>query len=68
MTLAELIENFSAVVKAEREKRKLTRQELARKISVQENLIGRIENGWRPPLDIVKKLERFFGRKLTEAG
>jgi len=63
---SELVENFSAVVKTEREKRKLTRQELARKISVQENLIARIENGWRPPTDLIKKLEKFFGKSLTE--
>ncbi len=62
----ELVENFSAVVQRERQKKNLTRAELAKKISVQENLIARIENGWRPPMDLVKKLERFFGARLTE--
>ncbi len=62
----ELLENFSAVVQRERQKKNLTRAELARKISVQENLIARIENGWRPPLDLIKKLEKFLSVKLTE--
>ncbi|HLE07305.1 MAG TPA: multiprotein-bridging factor 1 family protein [archaeon] len=62
----ELMENLSSVVKTEREKRKLTRQELARKISIQENLIARIENGWSPPLDLIRKLEKFLSVKLTE--
>ncbi len=62
----ELVENFSAIIQKERQKKNLTRQELAKKISVQENLIARIENGWRPPMDLVKKLERFFGAQLTE--
>lgn len=62
----ELVENFSVIVQKERQKKNLTRAELAKKISVQENLIARIENGWRPPLDLIKKLEKFFSKSLTE--
>lgn len=62
----ELLENFSAIVQRERQKKNLTRQDLAKKISVQENLIARVENGWRPPLELIRKLEKFFGVQLTE--
>ena len=64
---SELIENFSTLVQRERQKKNLTRAELAKKISVQENLIARIENGWRPPLELVKRLERFLSVRLTES-
>ena len=63
----EISQNLSQIVKQAREKKGLTRQELARKISVQENLIARIENGWNPPLDLIRKLEKFLGVKLTDS-
>jgi putative transcription factor len=58
--------NFHLLVKNERSKRNLTQEDLAKKLNEKASLIKRIEDGWEPPLNIIKKLERFFNIKLTE--
>ncbi len=60
------VENFGEVVKELREKRNLTQEELAAKIKEKLSVIKRIEEGWIPEENVVRKLERFFGVKLTE--
>ena len=45
---------------------KLKQEELAKKINEKSSIIKRIEEGWRPPLNLIKKLEKFFNIKLTE--
>jgi putative transcription factor len=58
--------NFHLLVKNERTKRNLTQEELAKKLNEKESVIKRIEDGWEPSLNVIKKLERFFNINLTE--
>jgi putative transcription factor len=58
--------NFHLLIKNERAKRSLTQEELAKKLNEKASLIKRVEEGWEPPLSIIKKLERFFNIELTE--
>jgi putative transcription factor len=58
--------NFHLTVKNERAKRNLTQEELAKKLNEKASVIKRIEDGWEPPINIIKKLERFFDIDLTE--
>ncbi len=63
----ELIENFSQVIRREREKRGWSQAELAKKIQEKESLIRKIENGEiTPEPDVVEKLEKLFDIKLRE--
>ena len=64
---SELAPDYNEKVRLARQKMKLSQKDVSiqTKISVQE--LQSIETGkMRPPDDIVKKLERFFGIKLTE--
>jgi putative transcription factor len=47
-------------------KRNLTQEDLAKKLNEKVSILKRIEDGWEPPLNVVKKLERFFNIELTE--
>ena len=58
--------NFHLLVKNERTKKNLTQEELAKKLNEKVSLIKRVEEGWEPPLSIVKKIERFFNIELME--
>ena len=49
-----------------REKKKLTQEELSKKLREKASIIKRIEEGWKPSLKLIKKLERFFKVKLRE--
>ncbi len=63
----ELVENFNAIVRREREKRGWSQAELAKKIQEKESLIRKIENGEiTPEPEVIEKLERLFGVKLRE--
>ena len=44
----------------------LTQEELAKKLKEKLSVIKRIEDGWEPPINLIKKLERFFNIELTE--
>ena len=61
-----LIQKFNLILKQARERRNLTQEELAGKLSEKVSVIKRIEEGWEPPSGIIKKLERFFSIKLIE--
>jgi putative transcription factor len=58
--------NFHLLIKNERAKKNLTQEELAKKLNEKASLIKRVEEGWEPPLSMIKKLERFFNIELTE--
>lgn len=44
----------------------LTQEQLAKKLKEKMSVIKRIEDGWKPSLTLIRKLERFFNIKLTE--
>lgn len=57
---------FNILIKNERAKRNLKQEELAKKLNEKPSVIKRIEDGWEPPINVIKKLERFFNIKLME--
>jgi len=58
--------NFHLLIKNERTKRSLTQEGLAKKLNEKASIIKRIEDGWEPSINTIKKFERFFSIKLTE--
>ncbi len=62
----ELVRDFHKTIRKAREKRKLTQEDLAKKLKEKSSVIKRIEEGWKPPMKLIKKLERFFEIKLRE--
>ncbi len=63
----ELVENFSEIIKREREKLGWSQEELAKKIQEKASLIRKIESGEiTPEPEVVEKLERIFKIKLRE--
>lgn len=57
--------NYPKILKKAREKMKLKIKEVAKKLNEKESIIARIERGdLTPPLNLARKLERFFGVKL----
>jgi uncharacterized protein (TIGR00270 family) len=61
-----LREDFSEIIRKEREKRNLTQEQLAKLLREKSTIIKRIEEGWEPTLEITKRLEKFFKIVLTE--
>lgn len=58
--------NFHIILKRTREKMGLTQEQLAKKLKEKLSVIKKIENGWEPSLNLIRKLEKFFSIKLTE--
>lgn len=58
--------NFNKIIRSSREKMKLKQEDLAKKINEKLSLIKRIEEGWEPPTNLIRKLEKFFNIELTE--
>ncbi|MBU3896368.1 MAG: TIGR00270 family protein [Nanoarchaeota archaeon] len=58
--------DISKIVKSEREKMNLTREQLGIKLGEKESVIRKIEEGWMPPFNTVNKLEKFFKVTLKE--
>lgn len=64
----ELVDNFSQIIRMEREKRGWSQEQLAKKIQEKESLIKKIENAEiTPDPEVVAKLEKLFGIKLKES-
>lgn len=64
----ELVENFNQIIRAERERRGWSQEQLAKKIQEKESIIKKIENAEiTPEPEIVEKLEKLFGIKLRES-
>lgn len=62
-----LKEDFGKIIKNNREKKGLTQEQLAAKIQEKHTIVNRIENGWEPPLLVIKKLEKFLNIILRTA-
>lgn len=62
-----VVRSFSSILKRKREERRLTQEELAKKIKEKESVIQKLERAhMEPSLKIIKKLEKFFGIKLIQ--
>ncbi|MBN2203198.1 MAG: TIGR00270 family protein [Candidatus Aenigmarchaeota archaeon] len=61
-----LAKDFHANVRHAREKKGLTQEELAKKLSEKHSVIKRLEEGWKPPMNLILKIEKFFGINLRE--
>ncbi len=62
-----LTENFSQVIKTAREKRRLSQEQFAFAVKEKLSIIKRIEDGWKPPLQTAKKIEKFLGVRVVES-
>ncbi|MEM1579105.1 MAG: multiprotein bridging factor aMBF1 [Archaeoglobaceae archaeon] len=64
----ELVENYNQIIRAEREKRGWSQEQLAKKIQEKESVIKKIENAEiTPEPAVVEKIEKLFGIRLREA-
>jgi putative transcription factor len=62
-----LRDDYNTLIREKREKLNLTQEELAKKLNEKTSVIQKLENKSITPNDkLVKKLEDFFGFKLTE--
>jgi len=62
-----LVDSFGAMIKAEREKRGLSREQLAAAIGETASVIKRAEHGLQPGDKSVRKLEKLLGVRLLES-
>lgn len=63
----ELVENYGMLIKKTRQKKGMTVEDFAKKISEKESVIKKLEKEQlNPPTNLVKKLERGLGIKLLE--
>ena len=60
-------EDFAMVLKNERQKRGLSQEQIGKLLGEKSSVIKRIEEGWEPSFDTVKKMERVFNIRLFEA-
>ncbi len=61
-----IVDDFYKKIKKEREKREMTQEDLAKAVKEKVSVIKRIEEGWEPPEEVIKKLEKFLEIKLLE--
>ena len=61
-----VVPGFSTIIRSEREKRNLTQEQLSTRLNEKISVIKRVEEGWEPSLELIRKLEKFFRIKLTE--
>ncbi len=66
MSLA-FADNFSGAVRQAREKKRLSQEQLASAIKEKLSLIKRMEEDWKPPLHVARKIEKFLGIKILES-
>ena len=61
-----LVKDFHKIIRRSRENRKLTQAELAKKFKEKVSVIKRVEDGWKPPIKLIEKIEKYFKIKLRE--
>ena len=65
----ELVEDYGAMIRRARQKRRLTVEDFARKIQEKESVVKKLEKEeLNPPQKLIRKLENALGIKLLEAG
>jgi len=62
----ELREDLAQLIRKGREKLGLTQEQLTLRLSMPNNTIRRVEGGWTPPMDILKRLETVTRVSLME--
>ena len=63
-----ILENCSKLIKENRERLGLKQEQLAKKLSLKESIIHKIESGnIEPDMDLAKKFEKFFGIQLIDS-
>lgn len=63
--IQEIVPNFKDIIKSARDKKKMTRKELAQAIGEKESVIIRAEKGIRPPKHVANKIEKTLGINLA---
>ncbi|MBS3175914.1 TIGR00270 family protein [Candidatus Woesearchaeota archaeon] len=62
-----IVTDYAAKIKAAREQKGMTQEELARKLNEKESLMHKMETGsFEPPIALAEKLEKFLNIKLIE--
>ena len=61
-----LARDFHNIVRHERESKNMTQEDLAKRLSEKHSVIKRLEEGWKPSMKLILKIERFFDIKLRE--
>jgi putative transcription factor len=56
--------DFALMIKAARESKGFTREQLATRLGERESVLGRVERGMRPHLALARRLERVLGINL----
>ena len=63
----ELVEGYGMIIKKARQKKKLTVEDFAKKISEKESVIKKLEKeNLNPPMNLVRKVQRELGVKILE--
>lgn len=57
---------FNEIIRDSRVKMKLKQEDLAKKLNEKLSVVKRVEDGWEPTPNLIRKLEKFFNIKLTE--
>jgi putative transcription factor len=63
----ELVEGYGMIIKKARQKKKLTVEDFAKKISEKESVVKKLEKeNMNPPMNLVRKVQRELGVKILE--
>ncbi len=61
-----VVNDFFVRIREARQKLNLTQEQLAERIKEKYSVIKRVEDGWEPPLNLIKRLEKFLNINLIE--
>jgi uncharacterized protein (TIGR00270 family) len=62
-----LVSDYSNIVKSKREKMGINQEDAAKKLSIKESLLHKIETGaFEPNIELARKLEKFYSVHLVE--
>ena len=61
-----MIINFPEIIRTARMKKQLSQEQLASAVKEKLSLVKRMGEGWSPPFQIARKIEKFLGISLLE--